>query len=56
MRQQRALPDYRNVNVKIPLEILERLLAEARRQERSLSGEVCYRLKISFANDVVAPP
>ena len=48
MRQQRALPDYRNINVKIPLDVLERLLTEARRQERSLSGEVCYRLKLSF--------
>lgn len=54
MRQQRALPDYKTVNVKIPLSIMEMLLAEARRQERSLSGEVCWRLKLSFENSNAA--
>ena len=54
MRQQRALPDYKTLNVKIPLSIMKRLLAEARRQERSLSGEVCCRLKVSFESEADA--
>jgi len=48
MRQRQDLPDYRVVSVKIQMDILDKLTAEARRQERSLAGEISFRLRRSL--------
>jgi hypothetical protein len=44
----RTLPNYKICSVKIPLELLDRLCTEAKAQERSLAGEVTFRLRRSF--------
>ena len=49
MRQRQDLPDYRVCSIKIQMDLLEKLIAEAKRQERSLAGEVSFRLRRSFA-------
>ena len=51
MRQQRALPDYRYCNIKLELGLLEDLYRSAKEQERSLAGEVNYRLRRSLKSD-----
>jgi hypothetical protein len=48
MRQRQELPDYRICSIKLRTDLLDRLVAEAKRQERSLAGEVAYRLRASF--------
>ena len=48
MRQRQDLPDYRVCSIKIQMDLLDKLIAEAKRQERSLAGEVTYRLRRSF--------
>jgi len=54
MRQERELPTYRTFNIKIPLDVLDKLVVEARRQERSLTREMIYRLRHSFDGDAKA--
>jgi len=44
----RTLPNYKICSVKIPLELLDRLYTEAKVQERSVAGEICFRLRRSF--------
>jgi hypothetical protein len=48
--RQRDLPDYRYCSIKLQLDLIDMLAAEAKRQERSLAGEVAYRLRRSFEN------
>jgi hypothetical protein len=48
MRQRQDLPDYRVCSIKIQMDLLEKLIAEAKQQERSLAGEVAFRLRRSF--------
>ena len=52
----RSLPNYKICSVKIPLELLERLYTEAKQQERSLAGEVTFRLRRSFETAAEAEP
>jgi hypothetical protein len=53
MRQRQDLPDYRVCSIKIQIDLLDKLIAEAKAQERSLAGEVAFRLRRSFEP---APP
>jgi hypothetical protein len=46
--RQRDLPDYRYCSIKLQLDLIDMLAAEAKRQERSIAGEVAYRLRRSF--------
>ena len=47
----RQMPDFRCVNLRVHLDLYERLTAEARDQERNVCKEIIFRLKQSLKND-----
>jgi len=47
----RQMPDFRCVNLRVHLDLYERLTAEAQDQERNVCNEIIFRLKRSLKND-----
>lgn len=50
-RRPENYPDFKYCNIKLALDLIERLTVAAQREERTLAREVSYRLRKSLAAD-----